>query len=94
MQLFVYTIYDAAARAFLQPFFVRSKGEAIRSFSDAVNDEKTQFHKHVGDFSLFYVADYDDNAGTFVCPTAPERIVTAVEVLSVDDVFPPDRKIS
>lgn len=94
MITFVFSVYDAAVKAFLPPFFSRSKGEAIRSFSDAVNDEKSQLNKHVRDYSLFYIASFDDGSGAFDAPTAPERVVTGVEVLSVDDVFPADRKVS
>lgn len=91
MQMFVFSVYDAAVKAFMQPFFSRSRGEAIRSFSDAVNDEKSNFNRHAADFSLHAFGSFDDNSGAFET-RVPERIVSATEVL-VDNVFPPDKEI-
>lgn len=93
MKLQVYTILDSAVGAFLQPFFCRTKGEAVRSFSDAVNDEKSTFNKHVMDYTLFALAEFDDASGAFTSLPAPERVIGALEVLSVDDVFPPSKRI-
>lgn len=93
MQIEIYTVFDSAAKAFLQPFFARSKGEAIRSFTDVVNTNDHQFNKHVHDYSLFHIGSYDDGSA-IVTPVGPARIVTAIEVLAVDDVFPPEKKVS
>lgn len=94
MKLGIFAAYDAAVRAYLQPFFVRSKGEAIRSFTDAVNDEKGMFNRHAGDFALFALGEFDDGDGSVSTLSVPQRIVTAEDVLRVDDVFPPEKKIS
>lgn len=77
----VYTVYDTAVAAFMTPFFCRSHGEAIRSFSDAINDEKSNLAKHLQDYSLFYIGDFDDSSGDIVKPLAPERLLSGSEAL-------------
>lgn len=86
MKLLVFSVYDKAVGAYLQPFFCRSKGEALRSFADACNDEKNNFNKHASDFLLVSLGEYDDAAGTFEC-VDPVRVISAVECLVADDVL-------
>lgn len=91
MILEIYSALDRAVKAYMQPFFVRSRGEALRSFTDAVNSQDHQFHKHAGDYSLWFLGRYDDATGSFAA-VEPERVVTALEVL-VDEVFPPEKRV-
>lgn len=77
----IYTVYDAAVGAFMPPFFARSHGEALRSFQDAINDEKNQLSKHLHDYCLFYVGDFDDGNADIVKPPAPERLLSGTEAL-------------
>ena len=93
MKLLIFGVYDSAVQAFLQPMFFRSKGEGIRAFTAAANEEGHQFKKHASDYTLFFLGDYDDGGAVFTPLSAPERMVTALEVLN-DDVFPPGRKVS
>lgn len=77
----IYTVYDAAVKAFMQPFFARSHGEALRSFQDAINDEKSQLAKHLHDYTLFHVGDFDDDNADISKPNAPERLLSGTEAL-------------
>ena len=43
MKQFVFSIFDVKAGAYNSPVCVLSKAAAIRSFSDAVNDGKSDF---------------------------------------------------
>lgn len=83
MILNIYTVYDSAVKAFLQPFFARSHGEAIRNFTDAVNDPKTSLHAHPHDYILFFVATFDDADGLISTPLTPvpERLLSGTEAL-------------
>lgn len=85
MILEAYSVMDKAVNAFLQPFFCRSKGEAIRSFGQAVNEPGHQFNKHYADYVLFYVGQWNDLSGTFDA-AEPARIIAGNEVLANDDV--------
>lgn len=80
MITFAFSVHDKAAGAFLPLFFCRSKGEAIRSFSSAVSDEKHQFGMHKGDFTLYACGAFDDVSG-LLSPQDPERMLSALEVL-------------
>lgn len=93
MQLYLFSVYDKAVKAFMQPFFSRSRGEAIRSFTDAVNDEKSNFRRHSMDFVLYALGEFDDNSGLFKT-AEPDRVVSAEEVRIEEDVFPPEKRVS
>lgn len=81
----MYTVFDKAVRAYLPPFYCRSRGEALRSFTAAVNEKDHQFNKYVSDYTLYFVGTFDDH-GAVVVAHEPQRIISAVEV-STDDVF-------
>ena len=67
MKLSVYAIYDDAARAFATPFFMHNDGLAIRAFMDNVNSqEENNLSKHPDQFTLYKIAEWDDNAGELV----------------------------
>ncbi len=65
MKLLAFSIFDAAAEAFLPPMFMDTKGMAIRSFADAVNQEDSAFGRHAGDYTLFYIGSFDQLTGSF-----------------------------
>lgn len=90
MILQVFTVYDKAVCAFLQPFYCRATGEAIRSFTEACNDPKNNFGRHASDYYLVKLGEFDDASGLFACGE-PVRIVSAVECVSVADI---DRSVA
>lgn len=57
------TVYDTKAGIYDRPFVARSNGEAIRGFSDAINDAKTTIGKHPEDFNLMEIGIYNDQTG-------------------------------
>src|SRR3954469_11190226 len=91
MRLQIFSVYDKAVQAFLQPFYSRSKGEAIRSFGEAVNDKEHPFAKHAADYSLMQLGEFDDQSGIFHTAD-PVRVISALESLT-DDPFTEDTKI-
>lgn len=62
----VFTVFDVKSSAYMQPFYMHTVGQAVRAWMDSVNDPKTQFNKHPEDFTLFEVAEYDDETGTHI----------------------------
>lgn len=83
MRLIVCSVYDSAVGAYLQPFFCRSKGEAIRSFMSACEDKQSNFARFAKDYTLVYFGHWDDQSGEFE-PTinARQAIMTAYEAMS------------
>lgn len=64
MKLNVYSIFDSAAKAYTQPFFMHNDGLAIRAFQDNVNStEENNISKHPDQFTLFKIAEFDDAKG-------------------------------
>jgi len=63
MDLLAFSVYDAKAEAYLRPFFAESKGLAVRSFADAVNDPQSGMFKHPADYTLFLVGEFDQRSG-------------------------------
>jgi hypothetical protein len=82
MKLVMCSVYDGAAMAFHPPFFMRTRGEARRSFAATCADVKSSFHTNPEDFALFYVGEFDDAVGSVIQPMAPERLVTASECVA------------
>lgn len=66
MLLKVFTVYDSKAEFYMQPFCMKSKGEAIRAFSESCNDDKTSLGKYPADFTLFEIGEFDDAKGTYL----------------------------
>ena len=80
MKLNIYSIYDSAAKAYMQPFFVQTNGIAIRLFTDNVNSkDDNQVSKHPQHFTLFKIGEFDDQKGT-IEPMTPEAVATGSEL--------------
>lgn len=80
MNLKLYAVFDSKVEQYLAPFVMRSRGEAVRSWIDVVNDEKTQFSKHPEDFTLMEVGEFDQSTGKFIPDTHyPKSIGVALE---------------
>jgi hypothetical protein len=64
MKLKVYSIFDSAAKAYVQPFYMHNDGLAIRAFMDNVNSkEENNISKHPDQFTLFQIGEFDDTSG-------------------------------
>lgn len=66
MKLKVYSLFDSAAGAYTQPFFMHNDGLAIRAFSDNVNADNNNVSYHPDQFTLFQVGEWDDISGEIV----------------------------
>ena len=75
----IYSVYDDAAKAFLQPFFAVTDGLAIRSFTEAVNDPNTSLSKYPSQFTLFQIGEYEDSDARISIPSTPRSMGLAVE---------------
>lgn len=89
MKLHVYSVFDKAVGAYLQPFYARSNGEALRSFTEACNNGDSVFSKHALDYTLVRLGEFDDNSGVFNT-VEPQRVVSATEVIVPVEPFTAD----
>jgi len=62
----VFSVYDAKAAAYLQPFFAPNSAVAARMIERAVNDASTDFHRYAADYTLFEIGAYDSTSGLLV----------------------------
>lgn len=76
----VFSVYDAKVEAFMAPFFCVTTGQAVRMFSDAIQDEKTNFCKHPEDFALFELGTFDDAGGQLHSNATAKHVITALEL--------------
>lgn len=83
-KLVVATVYDTKAETYFQPFFARTRAEALRSFKQAANQEGHTFNNFPGDFHLFIVAEWDEDTGGFTNLDAPASLGSALEHIEQD----------
>ena len=79
MILNVYSIFDQAANAFIQPFFLQTDGLAIRAFSGNVNSkEPNNISENPEQFTLIKIATFDDSTGHMTPLEQHETIAKAL----------------
>ena len=78
MKLYGYSIYDAKAEAYTIPNFNKTEGLAVRGFDHAVTAADSPFAKNPEDYSLFLVAEFDDDSGA-IQSMVPLQICTGLE---------------
>lgn len=75
----VYSVFDEAANAYLQPFFTPTRALAVRSFAELVNTADHVFAKWPLSFSLVYLGEFDDSTGVVSPLPVPSVIGKAHE---------------
>lgn len=81
----IFGVRDGAVDCFISPpLFMRSKGEAIRAFTDACQNGEHEFNKHAKDYEMFFLGEFDDRSGVFVSSAGgPVSVIRAVECVKV-----------
>lgn len=60
----IYTILDAASKTYSgQPFTMQTDRDAKHQFTQATNDETTQFNQFPEDYSLILIGEYNPRTG-------------------------------
>lgn len=81
---YAYTVKDTAAEAYLPPFFMQSRGAALRAFADAVKDPQHQFAKHPEDYFLFEMGTFDEQTGIFTPYETLESVARAIDYVPAE----------
>lgn len=92
--LVVAAVFDEAVGTYFQPYFARSRMEAIRSFVDACNQPDHIFNKHAKDFSLYVLAEWDENDGAFRPLPTFDLLGSALEYIRQPEQLPGQVTIS
>lgn len=68
----VFAVRDTKAENYFAPWFFIQPGQALRQFSDLVNDDSTMLARHPADYSLYEVGEWDDLAGLLSAVNPPK----------------------
>lgn len=82
MTVRIYSIFDSKVEAYLQPFFAPNNAVARRNFQSAASDATSNFHKFAGDYTLFFIAEFDDQTGQINRKKNHENLGTALEAIT------------
>lgn len=85
----VFVVHDVKVGAYLQPFFCRTVGEAMRSWEAICNDGKSMMSVHATDFTLFETGEYNEQSGRFTQHDVLRPISTALEAKKDSPWLPP-----
>jgi len=77
---YAFSVYDAKAKAFMQPWFLPTEELALRAFGDCVKDPEHNFGRHPEDYILHQVGAWCPSNGTLTCPDAPMVIATGLSI--------------
>lgn len=80
-----FSVYDSKVGLYHPFMFFRTKGEAIRAFSDAVNNKDNLIGKYPEDFSFFETGDWCDETCVYSPLPTPVSIARAHEFLPVQE---------
>ena len=81
----LYTVYDSKSESFTPPMANRTRGEAIRGFTDEVNNPNSMLNKHPEDYTLFELAEWDNSTGQIIPLDTPLSCGLAIEYKNSDD---------
>lgn len=56
----IFAVRDRQLDAFMQPWCGQSIGQAIRMFTDEVNNKEGQMHKHAADYDLYHIGEFNN----------------------------------
>lgn len=81
MTQLAFTVFDSAAKAYLDPFFAPTIESALRSFREVVNRPDHQFNKFPEDYTLFHVGQFCQETGMFTA-IAPHSLGVALTFIN------------
>lgn len=84
MTVSVYSIFDVKGKSFANPYFMLHDGQALRAFSDVVEDKSTVIARHPSDYKLYKIGTYDPTSGVLVGLPVPEFLANASDFAKVE----------
>lgn len=77
MQTKVFSLYDSKAKMFGPPFYMQTRGMAVRALADLTQDGNSMVSRHPDDFVLYQIAEFDDNTAEFINKNPHELVSMA-----------------
>lgn len=78
----VYAIFDSKGKFYGNPFYRGHNGEALRQFSDMVQDSGSIYSKHPEDYSLYRLGTFDTNEGSLGGLKNSEFLANAIDFVA------------
>ena len=75
----LFVVYDTKSETYTTPTSHPARGQAIRSFSDAVNSGDGVLSAHPADFTLFEIGEFDILTGEIAVLPAKEALGNGVD---------------
>lgn len=77
----IFTVHDSKAEAYLPPFYMKTKGEALRAFETTVKDENSQFNKYPADYTLVELGTFNEETAAISAHPSPLILENAATFL-------------
>ena len=74
MKYGIYSLFDIKSGAYAQPFYAPNRAVALRHLEAGREDENSLLSKFPGDFQLFELGTFNDEAGNIEVSTVPTLI--------------------
>lgn len=81
MTVQIFTVFDAAAKAFLEPFNAPTIETAIRTFRSTVCQDGHMFNKYPEDYTLYHTGTFDLTTGVLTPLSTPHSLGLAITFL-------------
>lgn len=78
MKCELFSVFDSAAKKFLEPFFAPTVEYAIRQFRLTANKANHQFNQFPEDYTLFHVGSFDQDEGLLRPLATPHSLGVAI----------------
>lgn len=80
----LYSVHDAKAELYDPPKAFRSRGLALREFSNAVNKKGHPFNTYPADYHFFEIGEYDDCTAQMKIFDVKENLGCAIDFVDSD----------
>ena len=91
MEQKLYIVHDSKSETYTAPTVHPARGQAIRSFSDAVNGGEGVLSQHPADFTLFEIGEFNPSTGEIGLYESRQSIVNGIDVK--EDYIEPSRQL-
>ena len=76
----LFTVYDSKVERYLQPFCMRSPGEAMRAIYEAAQDPQSNFYKYPADYTLYQIGHWFDDTSEIALEGAKINLGLVLEI--------------
>lgn len=88
MEILHFAVYDEITSLYGMPFQAYNNQDAMRIFHRAVQDPETNLNKHPQDYSLYFVAKYDNETGEYINIQPKQLLLKASQISTAIEVQP------